>query len=496
MNAIKLDQLPDLCLRKIFAFLGLRDLARCRSVTHQFKFYADLTKVDELVVQDNADSCRARYIPECKNWYLTDRPINFDNSVSPNAFECVKSSPLKLDQQLKFLQVREEASFDLAILNCLTQLVHLEVKCRFQAPVILSLPNLKVLDVRATPFTPYVLKTPKLELLACQVILGIHVEYPEAIKRLSIELGGRLSPLTKFKNLEILDFQWIGINLDETLLSWKNLKELNLHIDPKYLSSYYERFKRSLTDFIRQRAALERDELKLYLEDVLLVDANQLPDYQTMLISAFMNNYSFWFMNWSKLRRDTYPSVKSLQFDYLMGLDVQLSEDFFRRFPAIENLTAIGSVNRDDFEWFVKKATALRSLTLVDTSLDQTTMENLSKICPQLTHLEVQGSSDLVTDFNFVLELKHLKMCKTDQQIDSFDLAEKGFQQLEELAIFYFRAGEEGVDIERLTSDEYNLSLWSYLDNKPCVRTFSGRNWLELVSLLREKTRELSEPVV
>ena len=47
MDAI--DQLPHLCLKKIFSFLNLRDLIRFRAVNRQFKLYADEATVDELI---------------------------------------------------------------------------------------------------------------------------------------------------------------------------------------------------------------------------------------------------------------------------------------------------------------------------------------------------------------------------------------------------------------------------------------------------------------
>ena len=50
-DGVQLDQLPYLCLRKIFSFLKLRDLANCWAVNRLFKSYADQVQVDELVVE-------------------------------------------------------------------------------------------------------------------------------------------------------------------------------------------------------------------------------------------------------------------------------------------------------------------------------------------------------------------------------------------------------------------------------------------------------------
>ena len=485
------DQLPDLCLRKIFAFLNLRDLIKCRAVNRQFKYYADLANVDELVVQRGTSSCKGSFQSRCRNWYLTDRPIEFENSVSANAFASLKSSPLKLDQ-LKFLHVHlPSASVDFAILNGLKQLVHLEIKSEKEigASRQLNLPNLRVLDVRAFEHGSYVLKTPKLEVLACENIARVQVEHPEAIKRLECQYRGDVHHLMRFKNLESLDCRCIGCDLDGVDLSgWANLKVLDLSVAMEcYDEENYPEFRDSLVAIIRQRAALKRDELKLYLKDVLLTDEKQLPlDYEIMDYPD-----AFWFLNHSQLRRDAYPSVNELQYDFLMELGVELSDDFFRRFPAIEYLTAKGPVDRDDFEWFLKRATALRSLTLKNTLLSQAAMENLPKICSELTNLEVQDSAGLVTDFNFVLQFKHLEVFETDRQLGSLDVVAKAFQQLEELAVFAFRAGKECVEIERISKPKYNLSFWtvSASDNKAGTLKLEQNDleWSELATLYDQR---------
>ena len=123
MNSTRLDQLPYLCLKRIFAFLNLRDLAQCRAVNRQFKFYAEEEAVDELTVSDKRTWCSEW----CKHWYQTGRPIDHGNSIRWRAFASANSSPFKLDQQLKFLNLdlSHENCLDFEILNTFKQLVHL-----------------------------------------------------------------------------------------------------------------------------------------------------------------------------------------------------------------------------------------------------------------------------------------------------------------------------------------------------------------------------------
>ena len=63
MEAVQFDQLPYL---KIFGFLKLRDLAKCRAVNRQFKDYAEIA-VDELAVSDERTQCSEL----CEHWYPT-----------------------------------------------------------------------------------------------------------------------------------------------------------------------------------------------------------------------------------------------------------------------------------------------------------------------------------------------------------------------------------------------------------------------------------------
>lgn len=49
-SAIQLDQLPYLCLRKIFEFFDWQDLLKCRAVCRLFKFYADEAGAKRLIM--------------------------------------------------------------------------------------------------------------------------------------------------------------------------------------------------------------------------------------------------------------------------------------------------------------------------------------------------------------------------------------------------------------------------------------------------------------
>ena len=462
MNATKLDQLPDLCLRKIFAFLRLRDRVKCRAVCRLFKFYADETRVDELVVKswyssyDYDRSC-SDYQGRCDVWYLTDRKIDFSNSISVVGFFSMRSS-LKLNQRLKFLHVHlgYPDDFDFKLFDDLNQLVHLEIRieCSANTPKTLALPNLKVLDVKNF-WVKYILNTPKLEVLACESIEKTQVEHPETIKRLACKY--RVDPVvSKFKNLKVLTFLNAGhYELCPISLSdWKHLKELNLTMVPSgYGQDKYEQLMSWVVSLMRQRADLQRDELKLYLADVLLVDEKQLHWTQANSEDLRLKNPQF-------LRHDTYPNVSELRFERLVELGVELSTEFFRRFPAIKKLTARAPFEPHSLEWFLENATELRHLILWRTLLNQTFMNRLPNIASRLNYLEVWSEgSRLITDFHFILRLEHLRTFQTDHQFDSLELVAKAYQQLKELVRVEFPVGKEKVEISRRLGYEYFEAL-------------------------------------
>lgn len=473
MNVFEANQKLNLFMEKVFARLGLRDLIRCRAVSRQFKVYADqaLATLDELIVQSG-------YGTKPKHWYLTDRRIDWENSIRSNAFASIKSSLLRLDQ-LKFLYLNLNSGFDHKILNGFKQLEHLEIVAYSSGGTqkkTLTLPNLRVLRF-GDHHDFFVLKTPKLEVLACNRFDAIRVEYPTRIKRLECYYPGETCSLATFKNLEAFKCQTMPSDLSGSF--WAGLKELDLCAELRYMSKLeYEKLMSSLVNLIGRRAG-QREELKLYLNDVQLTDADQLIDYQVMRSAPDQ----FWFKNYQRLRHDSYPAVTNVHFNRLMNLTVELSTDFFRRFPRIGKLTATGSIDREDIKWFLKNANALRDLSLTGTSLDDEFMDILPNINNRLTHLKVTEVSSLITRFEFILRFEQLVRFETDGQISSLELPANAFDKLKSLQCFDFRSGFDRIQIERFSpyNPMYTLSF-----------SLIGYNWTEKFSLQKLSCTELT----
>ena len=482
MDPVQFDQLPYLCLKKIFSFLNLRDLTTCRAVSRQFKAYAEEIGVDQLVVNVKGTRCKIW----CQSWYQTGRPIDYKCSISPKAFaSSLESSPFKLDQQLKFLHLHLNyliirSDISLEILSEFKQLRHLELRGVGGSRTLIQ-PNLKVLDVLSYPNASYVLKTPKLEVLMCRNISSIQAEHPETIKKIECdcEPGDPMTGLASFENLQILICNRIGGRVPDgiRLSNWRHLKELQIRSKS---SVRFKDFQSSLVNLMRQRTESKREDLKLYVDEVLLVDAKQLEDHRAGRNLFRMKYYRL-------LRCDTYPDVTYVHFNELMKLNVELSSDFFDRFPRIQRLAACGPVDRDRFEWFLQNAPAVRELSLQDTSLDSAFMNRLPQINNRLTRLKVNESPGLTADLNFVLQFKQLTEFLTDCELDSLDFPAKAFRRLNKLQSFFFRASStKYVHIGRDSlKNDYFLEISSVIFQK-------NLDWAQLVALYDQRSTLVS----
>lgn len=433
MNELTIDQLPELCLVRIFECFGLPDLVRCRAVCSLFKMYADRVKMKELFVSRN------KYWPA--KWYRTGRRIDCENRISWNAFSSLGPLQFKLRENLEFLYIdlhEQIVSFEL--LNELKQLVHLEVGWYkfFDHRKELTHPNLKVLSIPGIKCWPLVLKTPKLEVLQIDITGSVEFEYPETIKQLECKYVGA-SFMAKFKNLEVFrsSYPYPSSLLNQNVLSdWKQLKELDFevywHIYPRDQRETYNEFKRTLASILSE-GAKRTPELKIYLSDVPILDTSMLEEYDFMKVSS-----NFVFKNWKLLRAPR--NVCDVDYSQLINLVDELSMDFFEKFPRITHVSAAGEVDQQKFEWFLKNVSSLESLKLANTPLDQKFMDNLPDIANLLTDLEIIENQGIVTKFDFILRFAQIRRLKTTLPIEEpWSFSEKLFQKLENFCSFKFK---------------------------------------------------------
>ena len=459
MDVSPLLPLSQVCLEEIFAFLGVRDLVKCRAVCRRFKACAEATRVNELVVNWTFP----------RNWYRTDRPIDDSNSISLNAFSFVQSSKLNLNH-LKFLFINVDhsanAAFDIGIVNVFKELLHFEVE--FEA----------LSDV---PF--FILTNPNIDVLACNRIDRVQVEHVETIRRLKCDYKAD-KHLAKFKSLEFLELQCIGAGLSElSLLDWPFLKELSVAD-----SDLSDEFKRSLATLMRQRTDLRREELKIYLNNVLLDDERQLEFRRGSNPSAMRDSERFWIKNYKKIRPNVHPPVTSVHYNELMEIEFELFNDFFDRFREIAMVTASEPVDCRDFELFLDFAKQVVGLTLINTKLDQLFMNRLPSTNGRLTYLCIKGVTDIVSDFDFILRFDRLRTFITDSELSTFEVVGNAFRLLNEFATFRFTVDDDTVQIDR--SKSYKLQIFKGDIPTPETTQFEkgGMDWDEMLAIRRFAT--------
>lgn len=172
-------------------------------------------------------------------------------------------------------------------------------------------------------------------------------------------------------------------------------------------------------------------------------------------ISFKRNSFRF-FEAWSVLIQNFWTFFFCLK-NHLMGQLGRLSSDFFKQFPSIQTVYVAGVVDRDQFKWFLEKASQLRKLILTNTSLSQEFMENLPGLNHGLTHLQITESSNSVTSFDFdrLIEFRTERHFK-----DAVNLAAKMFRKIKFFNIFMFRGSmNEKVGIQRDLSSENRFRL-------------------------------------
>ena len=475
MSQLSIDQLPDLCLRKIFGFLKLRDLARCRSVSHLFNYYANKIPARELVVHSWNG-----YNPS--RWYLSERPIESGSEISQRAFDSLQTSQLQLLKQLKFLYVYSFRSADLEFLNSCERLEHFEIgRCSLRDTLIeWTFPNLRVLSMGVSDHLQLILKTPKLEVLRCRYLERIEFEHPETVKILECDecYDADTIVMAKLKNLEVFRFN-VGYDaLDHVPPAiWQHLKELNLRLDWTMLGiGTYRALCRSLTDLLSRPKNSE--ELKIYLNDVRLVRASQLEDFD------FMRNQTFKFhlKNYKLLTAGRrFDDETYINYNYLVNNVEELSSDFFEKFPSIQTVEVTGPFDHDQLTWFLENTSDLRELILSSASVPDFLNNFLNNNLPNIT--------DRLT------ELKVTEPLPVEQALD---LAAKLFQRIASFDKFESKAPwNETIAIRRDPSAKDRFELWFHaIKNEAATVTShrTKRKWTNLVELCEKRKANFDPP--
>ena len=453
-------------------------------------------KVREIVVNDCLDRPA-----KCSNWYQTNKRLKLEDSIRLRTLASVRS-PSRLLQELEYLCIFLDFFLDsdldfVKVVNSFKRLIHLEFGWLLLRPEELvdqkqlTLPQLRVLCTRNSIFrNQLILDTPKLQTVKSRQIEKLNFKYPATIKQLdAVHLDAIVA--AKFKNLEV--FRFVSIRpplIGDILAGRRRLKELNFELNcrkEKAVDEYNE-FKSFLIRTVRQASPESGVELKIYFNEVLLADTNQLEDFNFV-----KNQFNFQMKNY-RLLRGPITEVTHANYNQLIGWHRDLSNDFFLKFPSIQTVKATDEVNPDRFLWFLKNVRLLSNLQLIDTSLSQAFLENLPNVIQRLLRLQISESrASSLINFNFILQIKGLGLFRTNLPFKRpLDLAAKMFEKFGGFHQFEFNAdGDERIAIRR---DFFVKALFelAFFEASNAEKTFSksALSWDELVTLCEERQIE------
>lgn len=275
----------------IFEYLNPKQLARVRQVSKWFRAICEIVRVRELLVYDTdlvdqivkiAD--QPTDVPSVEYWFHTSRTLQIEDAIKFDMFvklDPFGSDPLRLQHNLKRLRFGgddDALEFDFRLLDLFVALEHLEIRSQISGCQNLSAPNLRTLliGIIDTWIFPGVHVTcPKLETLRIEDLQIVHVEHKNSVRHLEITGYEEYEQMNEFQSLErlVIDYPTIELfgeeqSLNLNLASLVSLKELRICIGQCEFNEDYREFSWALKSIFKQRDTLQRNDLKIYLDDV------------------------------------------------------------------------------------------------------------------------------------------------------------------------------------------------------------------------------------
>ena len=140
-----MDRFPNELMPKLFGYLRLKDLIRCRLVNHRFKYFADSAKFDELVVASRPTPVQK------KCWFVTKEMVNIEErAISPNSLNGCRFVFRRLNRQLKrlVLNFEHELPLNMAIFDNFP-IEQLDLAClNLGSNQAVVLPCLRILELK------------------------------------------------------------------------------------------------------------------------------------------------------------------------------------------------------------------------------------------------------------------------------------------------------------------------------------------------------------
>lgn len=438
----KFDDLPLEVYRLIFEnYLDLVDLFSLALVSKKVHFIVSQCRVRELIFENNY---KYRY-----NWFGTSRSIDYKCVLDKSKLFTLNKRLFNIDclLRLKIDNLRDNYKITLKHISQFVKLEILEIfldQCQKQDNRKLCLPNLRVLSFTSNyKYTAVDLNLPKLDTLDlnCYSIDSIKFSNPLTVKRLKVY--DFMPELAQFANLEYFEC-FSSIQNAQLLSMFANLKELQIEND---------QFK-MLSQILRQKAKLERDDLKVFFQSYQLETVNDLNYFRRDLyyfyngmISVQMNKYSH--------LADNLDWVDEINYSHLMQLVIKLPLDFFEKYCNIQKLYVYGSVkDPEHLKAFISNCRNLGHLRIDNGHLEQTWFDRLPEIS-LLTELEIYEDLNVQLNFNFIGRMFYLKEFKTD--LDTSLSLIRALEKAKHLKQIQSTINKIHVCVEKFRGDKYYL---------------------------------------
>lgn len=470
VNENGINDLPSNLLIEIFKYLSLIDRVKLRPICKLWNELLPKVKTERLSVDP--------FLYYKERWYHSNRPCRESELCDPDLFVVqFKKSAL---MGLKYLKLNYRLTndhnklkdFDLSQLNAFTQLIQLDIDYYQAADLQLNLSNLQIFALRWHKNCRLYLNTPKLEALRYNEPADsdlLSVERPESIRVLDTAMFG--AKLARFPNLERLRYMhYDPRSIDSaTLLALDQLKEVYYDFRITHFEhGSFDKMKKALQEFMRQKRALGRTVLKVYFVGLQLI-ADDLSDIEfgleTRKKGSFMPIEKLYMRHYDRLQ-DEMRFVWQVNYSRLFASVDVLPTDYFTRFFNLSRVSASCPLNEAHFLDFLRKIYRLEWLKVYDCDLSQEFFNTLPefKSLTRLVMIKTETRKDregyeINLNFAFVGQFHEMRVLTIHEDLSllslqSFLPALQNLKRMNPKCQFWFKGIYFEVKGKATSSDE------------------------------------------
>lgn len=459
---VKMNDLPDLPLEKIFGYLPLKDRLISRAVSRRWCKTIDGFRLKSLCFLNHLNS----YLKKQK-W--TDRVFakNFIYSTKfETFFQAFGQSILSNLKCLRLFKLKLNLSVFIEVLNSFDQsLEKLElIQISFldgdfpRNDLKLNLPMLDSILFKVVYLVgQLVLEAPKLKRI--KVLDGpgsffLVLVHPESVERLLFQDMVCLAKINKLKNLKYLYIHELHQEIDLTFLAdLDQMKEIHLCSPGNYINLF--------------KQVQRYDDLKIFYCGCLLNGPN---DLGIDSLNDANKQMAYLAQNLSRLA-DEIPFWSELVYSDAQRVPRESEFDLLNRFIDLDEITVRRPLQ--DIERFLGILKNFDNIEKLWFNVDQPVelFERLPEHCPALQNLSIRQLLS-VADLGFLFRLKHLENLSLNCSIEP-DFSQKAFDELPFLYSFSSNYLNEEFFIFREHSNKFmvwlNRMTTSFRDLKTAI---------------------------